>query len=128
MGPDVMMDEVKRTFQPEFRNRLSRIVMFRGMDGQMADRITRKKLDELAAKLESRHVSFRYTEEAAAYVRSEGTSREYGAREIQRVIDGQIKPLLADALLFGALKTGGFCSLDAADGMLKVDMKPAGDI
>lgn len=128
MGPDVMMDEVKRTFQPEFRNRLSRIVMFRGMDGQMADRITRKKLDELAAKLESRHVSFRYTEEAAAYVRSEGISREYGAREIQRVIDGQIKPLLADALLFGALKTGGFCSLDAADGMLKVDMKPAGDI
>lgn len=124
METDGMMDEVKRIFQPEFRNRLSRIVMFHGMDERMADQITRKKLDELAAKLKARQVEFRYTDEVAAFVKAEGISREYGAREIQRVIDNQIKPLMADALLFGALKAGGSCCLDVAGGVLKTDMRP----
>jgi len=123
MQPDVMTDEIKRTFQPEFRNRLNRIVMFKGLDESMADQIARKKLDELAEKLKLKQVEFQYTEEAASYVKTEGISREYGAREIQRVIDGQIKPLLADALLFGALKSGGICRLDVADGLLKMDME-----
>lgn len=121
---DGMMDEVKRIFQPEFRNRLNRIVVFHGMDEGMADQIARKKLDELAEKLEARQVEFRYTDTAADFVRTEGISREYGAREIQRVIDHQVKPLMADALLFGRLKNGGSCRLDVADGALKVDMGP----
>lgn len=126
MRTDGMMDEVKRIFQPEFRNRLNRIVIFRGMDERMADQIVRKKLGELAAKLEARQVEFRYTDEAAAFVKTEGISLEYGAREIQRVIDNQVKPLLADALLFGTLKNGGSCCLDVADGALKADMRLKG--
>ncbi|MCF0151051.1 MAG: hypothetical protein HUJ80_06560, partial [Firmicutes bacterium] len=50
-----------------------------------------------------------------------GTSREYGAREIDRVISAQIKPLLADELLFGALKKGGSCRLTAQDGAFKTE-------
>lgn len=117
---DVMMDEVKRIFQPEFRNRLDRIIMFRAMDEAMADRIARKKLDELAARLKTRQVDFQYTQEAADHVRTIGISQEYGAREIQRAIDSQIKPLLVDALLFGPLKTGGSCRLAMEDGNLKI--------
>ncbi len=124
METDGMMDEVKRIFQPEFRNRLNKIVVFHGMDEEMADQIARKKLDELAAKLEARQVEFRYTDKAAAFVKAEGISREYGAREIQRVIDQQVKPLMADALLFGTLKNGGSCYLDMADGALKADIRP----
>lgn len=119
---DVMMDAVKRIFQPEFRNRLDRIVMFRAMDETMADRIARKKLDELAARLRARQVDFQYTQEAADHVRTIGISQEYGAREIQRVIDSQVKPLLADTLLFGPLKTGGACQLTMEDGNLKIQL------
>lgn len=122
MEQDGMMDEVKRIFRPEFRNRLNRIVIFHGMDEKMADQIVGKKLNELAVRLESRQVEFRYTDAAAAFVKTEGISREYGAREIQRVIDSQIKPLMADALLFGALQSGGICRLDVVDGGLTVDM------
>lgn len=119
---DVMMDAVKRIFRPEFRNRLDRIVMFRSMDETMADRIARKKLDELAARLKKRQVDFQYTQEAADHVRTIGISQEYGAREIQRVIDSQVKPLLADALLFGPLKTGGSCRLTIEKGNLKIQL------
>ncbi len=118
---DVITEEVKHIFQPEFLNRLNRIVIFHPMDEKMAEQITVKKLTELKEKLAARGVDFRFTGQASAYVREHGISREYGAREIQRVIDSQIKPLLSDALLFGTLKSGGVCCLDAEAGTLRVE-------
>ena len=95
---DALMEAVKRTFQPEFRNRLSRIVLFRSMDEDMAERIAGKKLKELSAKLALRKVELTVTPEAAEYVRKAGITREYGAREMDRVISGEVKPLLADEI------------------------------
>lgn len=112
----LIMDEVKRVFQPEFRNRLSRIVVFRGISRETAREIAAKKLRELASLLAERGVSLTFTEEASALLTKKGVSREYGAREIGRVIDGEIKPLLVDRLLFGNLKRGGECRLDADGG------------
>ena len=60
------------------------------------------------------------TPEAAEYVRKAGITNEYGAREIDRVIAGEVKPLLADLLLFGRLKKGGICTLLVEDGKLAV--------
>ncbi len=107
----VLNDAVKRTFQPEFRNRLSRIVTFRPMDGQMAERITKKKLDQLADKLRQKKVELTVSEEARKHIREAGITNEYGAREIDRVIDREVKPLMAELLLFGRLKRGGACIL-----------------
>ncbi|MDO5417283.1 MAG: AAA family ATPase [Lachnospiraceae bacterium] len=121
MNLDALMEAVKRTFQPEFRNRLSRIVLFHGMDEEMAARITEKKLKELAEKLAARKVEFHVSPEAAEYVRKAGITREYGAREIDRVISGEVKPLLAELLLFGKLKRGGACTLECRDGKLKLE-------
>lgn len=117
---DALTDAVKRTFQPEFRNRLSRIVLFRSMDDRMAEKITGKKLRELSDKLAARKVEFTVTPQAAEYVRTAGITNEYGAREIDRVIAGEVKPLLAELLLFGKLKRGGACTLDVEDGKLTV--------
>lgn len=115
---DALTDAVNRTFQPEFRNRLSRIVLFGSMDDEMAEKITGKKLKELSEKLAVRNVEFTVTPEAAAHVRKAGITKEYGAREIDRVIAGEVKPLLAELLLFGRLKRGGCCVLDVKDGKL----------
>ncbi len=115
-----LSEAVKKTFQPEFRNRLSRIVLFRAMDQEMAKRITRKKLGELSHKLASRQVELTVTEAAEYYIREMGITREYGAREIDRVIAGEVKPLLAELLLFGRLKRGGSCVLDREDGKLLI--------
>ena len=111
---------MKRTFQPEFRNRLSRIVLFGGMDDRMAEQITDKKLKELSGKLAAKKVDLTITPQAAAYVRNAGITNEYGAREIDRVIAGEVKPLLAELLLFGRLKRGGTCTLLLEDGRLAV--------
>ncbi|MCI8402958.1 MAG: AAA domain-containing protein [Lachnospiraceae bacterium] len=117
---DALQDAVKRTFQPEFRNRLSRIVLFHGMDDEMAEKITEKKLRELTRLLSERKVDLSVTAQAMAYVKEAGITKEYGAREIDRVITGEVKPLLAELLLFGRLKKGGGCELYVKDGKLAV--------
>ena len=65
-------------------------------------------------------MEFAATPEAAEYVRRAGITKEYGAREIDRVIAGEVKPLLAELLLFGRLKRGGRCLLDVRDGKLMI--------
>ena len=116
----VIMEEVKRTFQPEFRNRLNRIVVFKGMDEAMASDIIMKKLDELKTMLASREIELNVKEEAFNLIREKGVSEEFGAREIDRVIRNEVKPLLVDHILFGALKNGGKASLIVKDGTFAV--------
>ena len=109
---DVILDEVKRVFQPEFRNRLNRIILFKSIDKKTAKAVAGKKLKELGGLLTDRRVTFSFTNRAVALLTEKGISREYGARELGRVIDREIKPLLVDRLLFGSLKRGGECILD----------------
>ena len=109
---DVIMEEVKKTFQPEFRNRLSKIVVFNPMDQAMGVLIAEKKLGELGRMLEQKQVVLEVLPEAKELLVKKGTSTEYGAREMDRIIGGEIKPLLVDELLFGSLKKGGVCRLD----------------
>lgn len=124
VGSDAILEEVKRIFQPEFRNRLNRIVVFRGMDGKMAEQIVEKKLGELAEMLLRKNVNFCADEQARKLAEKKGISAEFGAREIERVIQGEIKPLLVDEILFGALKDGGTCTLTAADGKFGLKLSP----
>lgn len=121
VGKDVIMEEVKRTFQAEFRNRLNRIVVFRSMDDKMAEQIVEKKLRELQAMLSGKGVALSVDEEAKKLIKEKGISEEYGAREIERVIGSRIKPLLVDEILFGRLKEGGRCRLAAADGEFRIE-------
>ena len=62
------------------------------------------------------------TADAAAkrLVQEKGISEEFGAREIERVIQNEIKPLFADEILFGSLKQGGACRLTAEHGMFRL--------
>ena len=112
---DVIKEEVKRIFQPEFRNRLNRIVIFRGMNESMAEQIVDKKLGELQKLLVQKNVKLSVDVKAKRLVKKKGISTEFGAREIERVIQGEIKPLLVDEILFGRLKDGGKCKLTMAD-------------
>ena len=104
---EAMMKQVKRTFKPEFLNRLSGTVIFHDMDKQMATLILQKKLRELDAKLAAKQVTMTLTPEAFEHLLKEGFTAEYGAREMDRVIAQQLKPLLMREILFGTLKHGG---------------------
>jgi len=119
-GAEAILEEVKRVFQPEFRNRLTKTVVFNGMDDGMAGRIVDKKLGELKQLLLRKNIELSADEEAAKWIKKKGISAEFGAREIERVIQGEIKPLLVDEILFGVLKEGGKCLLTCAEGTFSI--------
>ena len=112
---EVIMEEVKRFFSPEFRNRLDKIVVFNHIDDSMALNITEKELKYFQKKLIQKNVVMEFTPICIKYISNKGVSREYGAREIHRIINTELKPLLVDEILFGKLSNGGHCIVDIID-------------
>ena len=102
-----MLKQVKKTFKPEFINRLSSIVVFNDMDHQMAGLILDKKLRELQEMLTSKGVTLKLSEHAREQLLKDGYSPVYGAREMDRVIHNRLKTRLVKEILFGSLKQGG---------------------
>ena len=118
----VMMEDIKKCFTPEFRNRLSRIVIFNSMDDDMAERIIRKKLGELETMLNVKGIKLEVDEKAFEMIKKKGINEEYGAREVERVIRNEIKPLFVDSILFGELKNGGRIKVTAGDDDFSVEI------
>lgn len=117
---EAMLKQVKKTFKPEFINRLSAAVVFHDMDYGMASLILDKKLGELKNKLAARHVEMELSPEAHDRLLQLGFTKEYGAREMDRVIASQLKPLLMREILFGTLKQGGKVQVLVEQGQLKL--------
>ena len=117
---ETMMKQVKKTFKPEFINRLSSIVVFHDMDMHMAQLILEKKLRQLHEKLVAKNVNLTLTPEAFNFLLHEGFTPEYGAREMDRVISQRIKPLLMKEILFGSLQNGGNVTIELKDAGLSI--------
>lgn len=117
---DAMLTTVKKTFKPEFINRLTDIVVFHDMSRQMASLILDKKLAQLQTKLSAKNVTLHLSAEARELLLTKGFTPEYGARELDRVIGSMLKPLLMREILFGKLKKGGDAVVDVADGALRL--------
>lgn len=122
---EAMRMQVKKTFKPEFINRLNDIVVFNDMDLKMASLILRKKLETLKAKLAVKGVKPVFTDNAFDAMLKKGFTKEYGAREIDRVITQDVKPLFVKEILFGKLRKGGNVAVDYADGIFCLDYKCA---
>ncbi|MDE5869801.1 MAG: AAA family ATPase [Muribaculaceae bacterium] len=112
---NAMLNQVKKTFQPEFMNRLSATVVFNDMDEKMASLVLDKKLGILQERLKTKKVSLNVDEPVKKYLLSIGFSREYGAREMDRAVNTSLKPLLMREILFGKLKDGGEAHLKMED-------------
>lgn len=102
-----MLSSVKKTFKPEFLNRLSGTVVFNDMDKNMAILILDKKLRELKQRLEARNVTMKLTMEAHNFLLEKGYNPQYGAREMDRTLQHYLIPMLMEQILFGKLKKGG---------------------
>lgn len=123
---EAMLTQVKKTFKPEFINRLSDTVVFNDMDKHMAELILAKKLRQLDAKLATKGVSITLTDAAREKILEWGFTKEYGAREMDRVIGNRLKPILMKTLLFGKLKKGGqgIVDFDGKELIIK-DVRPS---
>ena len=117
---EAMLKQVKKTFKPEFINRLSGTVVFNDMDETMARLILKKKLGELQQKLDAKQVEMTLSDEAFNALLKEGFTREYGAREMDRVIAQRLKPLLMREILFGSLKNGGKVEIVSETGSISI--------
>ncbi len=104
---EAMMKEVKKTFNPEFLNRLSDTVIFSDMTREMAEMVLDKRLRELSDRLKAKNVTLTLDPDAKEYLLEEGFTREYGARGLDRVIHARLKTLLMRSILYGPLRDGG---------------------
>ena len=118
-----MLKQVKNTFKPEFINRLSAIVVFNEMDRHMAELILDKKLRQLQEKLTARGVTMSLSSDARDLLLQQGYTRDHGAREMDRVIASNLKPLLSREILYGSLKKGGKAVVNVHEGSLRLSVE-----
>jgi ATP-dependent Clp protease ATP-binding subunit ClpA len=114
---------IKRTFSPEFRNRLDAIVHFKPLEPSIVTNVVDKFLVELETQLDEKKVSMEVDEAARAWLAEHGYDAVMGARPMARLIQDRIKKALAEELLFGKLDGGGNVLVTVEDGDLKVKME-----
>jgi len=115
------MEVIRKTFSPEFRNRLDAVIQFAGLGMEHVLRVVDKFLIELEAQLQEKHVTVSASPAARQWLAEHGFDQQMGARPMARVIQDRIKRPLADELLFGKLVGGGRVEVDVVDGELRVD-------
>lgn len=115
---EAMLKNVKKTFKPEFLNRLSAINIFNDMNREMAEKVLNKKLKFLRDKLASKKICLNLDHEAMELLLNKGFSPEYGGREIDRVISTVLKPLLMKAILHKELVSGSTANVCVENGKL----------
>ncbi len=120
---EAMLTQVKKTFKPEFLNRLTDTIVFHDMDRHMAELILDKSLRRLADKLAAKKVELTVSDEARELLLKKGFTAEYGARELDRVVSNMLKPLLMREILFGWLRGGGKAATVVTEG--KIELRKA---
>ena len=113
------MEVLKKTFSPEFRNRLDSIIQFGRLSATTLHSIVDKFLTELQAQLEEKRVQLEVTDSARQWLAEHGYDQDMGARPMARLIQEHIKRPLAEAILFGELaQEGGIARIDQQDDQL----------
>ncbi len=101
-----LMEALKRSFRPEFINRLDAVIVFRSLNQEDIRSIVQLELDKVSNRLEESQISLEATDEALAFLAEEGYNPEMGARPLRRVIQRQIEDRLSDALLASKFEAG----------------------
>ena len=112
---------VEKIFTPEFRNRLDAVVRFGHLSREIMVSIVRKELDVFSKQLAEKDVSLQVSAACVEHLAEEGYSREFGARNVGRLIEEKIKGFFVDEVLFGRLSSGGSALVDWQDGEYRMD-------
>jgi ATP-dependent Clp protease ATP-binding subunit ClpA len=109
---------LERVFSPEFRNRLDAIVTFKALTPDAMETIVEKFILQLESQLRDRRVAITLTPAARSWLATAGYDRVFGARPLGRIIQKEVRDVLTDQILFGALEHGGTATIDLADNHL----------
>ena len=106
---------IKRTFTPEFRNRMDAIIQFSPLNKETILHVVDKFVAQLEAQLESKNIEIQIEDTAKEWIAERGYDVKMGARPMERVIQDHIKKPLAEEILFGRLENGGKVAVRASD-------------
>ena len=113
----VSADAIKKTFTPEFLNRLDHIIYFNSLTMDLIELVVEKFLNELKMNLIQKNIQLTFTEAAVKFLAKVSYDPIYGARPVARKIDEHVKSKMVDELLFGKLKNGGTVKVDIQNDM-----------
>jgi ATP-dependent Clp protease ATP-binding subunit ClpC len=112
---DKLLGQLKRTFRPEFLNRVDKVVVFHALTKEDIARIVDLEIEKVRRRLAESGLRMRVTEEAKALLAKEGYSEEYGARPLRRVIQNRIEDPLSDAILSDRFSQGSTLVVDVEE-------------
>jgi ATP-dependent Clp protease ATP-binding subunit ClpA len=109
---------IERVFSPEFRNRLDAIITFKPLTPEAMETIVEKFVLQLESQLADRRIAITLTPAARTWLATAGYDRAFGARPLARVIQKEVRDVLTEQILFGALEHGGTATIDVEAGHL----------
>lgn len=117
---DKVMGELKKSFRPEFLNRIDEIIVFHSLEQSHIAEIVTLMVDDLRSRLKEQEVDFVLTDKAKDFLAKEGFDPAYGARPLRRAIQKYIEDRLSEELLTGSITKGDSVIIDEKDGSLVV--------
>jgi len=117
---DKVMDELKRSFRPEFLNRIDEVIVFHSLEQEHIEQIVTLMTEELRKRLREQEIDFQLTDAAKKVLAKEGFDPAYGARPLRRAIQRHIEDKLSEELLKGTIHKGDTVTIDAEDDKLVV--------
>lgn len=118
-----VLGQLKRTFRPEFLNRIDAIAVFRALSEEQIKEIVDFMFRRIQERIKDQHIQLELTEEARELLAKEGYDPLFGARPLRRVMQRRIEDALSEAVLAGTFKQGQRVIVDAADG--EISLRPA---
>lgn len=117
---DLIDQELKRTFKPEFLNRIDEIIKFNPLDEFVIMEIAKKFIEELQERLKEQYITIEVTDEALYHIANAGYSDVYGARPLKRYIQKHIENQLAMKIINNELKTHQTAKVDVVGGLIYI--------
>jgi len=111
---------LERTFTPEFRNRLDKVITFSSLPLEVVRLVVKKELKDFEKLLEAKKVTLETSNEALDWLATHGYSEEFGARNVARLVEDKVKAWFVDAVLFGALSDGGHARVELEGGEIVI--------
>ena len=118
---DAVMADLKRTFRPEFLNRIDEIIVFRQLTEDNIRQIARRMLDVTGARMAQQGITLEADDDAVAELARDGFDPQYGARPLRRAIQSMVEDAVAEKMLEGELKSGDTAHVRLKDGKVVIE-------
>ncbi len=116
-----VMGELKRTFRPEFLNRLDATIVFHALNREQIKQIVDLEIKKILKRLEDKRIQLVITEQAREHLAEKGYDPHFGARPLRRVIQNEVEDVLSEGLLSGQFRPGDTVQVDARDGQIVME-------